>query len=92
MWQSYVTITQSVPQDTYSKELTEHLMSLMCRSRFANGSVAAGVARRAQGAMFRGSLPAIFDRLRGKECGPAAALPPRLLQRLATAVDAATGK
>lgn len=91
-WQSYMTNTQSVPHDTYARDLTEHLMSLMCRSRFANGSVAAGVARRAQGAMFRGNLPAIYDRLRGKECGPAASLPPRLMQRLATAVDAASGK
>jgi uncharacterized protein YjbI with pentapeptide repeats len=92
IWQSYMTITQSVPQDTFGKDLTEHLMSLMCRSRFANGSVAAGVARRAQGATFRGSLPAIYDRLRGKECAPATGLPPRLMQRLATAVDAASGK
>ncbi len=92
IWQSYVTITQAAPQDTYAKELTEHLMRLMCKSRFANGSVATGIARRAQGAMFRGSLPAIYDRLRGKECGPAAGLSPRLMQRLAAAVDTASGK
>lgn len=92
VWQSYLTITQSAPQESYAKDLTEHLMGLMCRSRFANGSVAAGVARRAQGATFRGSLPAVYDRLRGKDCAPAVGLSPRLMQRLAVAVDAATGK
>jgi uncharacterized protein YjbI with pentapeptide repeats len=92
VWQSYITITQSVPQDSYARDLTEHLMALMCRTRFSNGSVAAGVARRAQGATFRGSLPAVYERLRGKDCAPAAGLPPRLMQRLAAAVDSAAGK
>ena len=92
IWQSYITIAQSAPQDTYAKDLTDHLTSLMCKARFANGSVAAGVARRAQGAMFRGSLVGIYDRLRGRDCAPAAGLSPRLIQRLSAAIDSAAGK
>lgn len=91
-WTSYITATQSVAQEGYPKELTDHLMGLMCRARFSNGSVANGIAQRAQGAMFRGSLVAIYERLRSGNCPAAASMSPRLMQRMATSVDAATGK
>lgn len=92
IWQSYVTITQSVPQDSFAKDLTEHLTGLMCRARFGNGAVAAGIARRSQGAQFRGSLGGVYDRLRGKDCAASANMAPRLMQQLSAAVDTASGK
>lgn len=91
-WASYVTATQSVGQDGYPKELTDHLLGLMCRSRFGNGSVANGIAQRAQGATFRGSLVAIYDRLRSGNCPASSSMSARLMQRMATSVDASTGK
>lgn len=91
-WAAYVIATQAVSQDTYAKDLTDHLVAMMCRARYANGSVATGIAQRAQGAMFRGSLPAIYERLRGRDCPAAAALSPRLIQRLAAANEASTSK
>lgn len=92
IWQSYATLTQSALQEGYSKDLTDHLMTLMCKSRYASGSIATGVAQRAQGATFRGSLPAIYDRLRARDCPAAANVSLRLMQRLATTVDQAIGK
>jgi hypothetical protein len=92
IWQAYVTITQSAPQEAYAKDLTEHLMNLMCKARYGNGSIATGVAQRAQGAMFRGNLTAINDRLRTRDCPAAANMSPRLMQRLSTTVDQASGK
>lgn len=92
IWQSYATMTQTAQQESYTKDLTEHLMNLMCKSRYSNGAIATGVAQRAQGAMFRGNLPAIYDRLRTRDCPAAANMSPRLMQRLSTTVDLAIGK
>lgn len=92
IWQSYATITQSAPQEAYPKDLTDHLMTLMCKARYGNGSIATGIAQRAQGAMFRGNLSAINDRLRTRDCPAAANMSPRLMQRLSTTVDQASGK
>ncbi len=36
----------------------------MCKPRWSNGSVATGIARRAQAQQFRGDLVAIYDRLK----------------------------
>lgn len=91
-WASYMTATQSVTQEGYPKELTDHLMGLMCRARFGNGSVANGIAQRAQGATFRGNLVAIYDRLRNGTCPAAASMSPRVMQRMAGSVDAAASK
>ena len=91
-WQGLITASQAAQQEGYGKELTDHLLGLMCKSRYGNGSVASGIARRALGAQFRGSLAAVYERLRSRDCPASASLPPRVLQRLAAAVDSATGK
>ena len=91
-WAAYLTATQTSAQDTYPKDLTDHLINLMCRSRFASGSVANGIAQRAQGVQFRGNLAAIYQRLRGTDCPASAAIPPRLMQRMSAAVDTAAGR
>jgi uncharacterized protein YjbI with pentapeptide repeats len=91
-WQTYTALTQSAAQDSYARELTEHLAGMMCKARFGNGSVASGIAQRAQGAKFRGSLAVIYERLRGKDCPAALSVSPRLMQRLATAIDAPGGR
>ena len=91
-WQSLINITASSTQESYGKDLTEHLMSLMCKSRFANASVATGIAKRAQGGQFRGNISAINDRLRAKDCSASEAISQSLLQRLSTAVDTNMGR
>ena len=64
----------------------------MCKARFANASVATGIAKRAQGSLFRGSMAAIYERLRAGDCAASETMSPRLMQRLSTAVDSAAGK
>lgn len=89
-WATYVTASQAASPDTYAKELTDHLIILMCKARYGNGSVANGVAQRALGDRFRGNLQAVYQRLRGRDCPAAAALTPKLMQRLEVSVDAST--
>ena len=91
-WQSYLAITQGVAQEGYAKELTDHLASMMCKSRFANGSVATGIVQRGMGVVFRGNLGPLYERLRGKDCPAAAAMSPALMQRMSAAVDTGAGR
>jgi uncharacterized protein YjbI with pentapeptide repeats len=54
--------TQPAPAGDMKGPLTEYLKRLACRSRFADGSVAAGVVRRALGQAFRGDIVQINER------------------------------
>lgn len=74
--------------DTYKSSLTDYLAKLACRARFADGSVAAGIAKRAMGQGFKGDVPTIYQRLRASDCGASASLPARLMRDLASAADA----
>jgi len=89
LWQSLARPGEETPADDYKARLTGFLMRLVCRPRFADGAVAAGVARRAMAQGFRGDLMAIYERLRAPDCPAAAAVPQRLLRELAGAADAA---
>ena len=91
-WQSLVVLTSATAQDAHAKDLTEHLAGLMCKARFATATVATGIAKRAQGAQFRGNMAAIHDRLRGKDCTGGDGISAALLHRLSAAVDGATGR
>lgn len=77
--------------EAYALSLTDALASTMCKLRWPGGAYAVGVARRAQNQDFRGSVPAIYDRLRAADCTPGAGVPPLVLQNLATQADAARG-
>ena len=90
-WQSYITASQSAAQDSYSKDLTEHLTSLMCKTRFSSGSVATGIAQRAQNVMFRGQPPGGV-RPPAREGLPGSGRDlARLMQHMAATIDAALG-
>lgn len=78
--------------DGYRARLAEHLGRLACRSRFADGAVAAGVARRASGQGFKGDTGAVLDRVKAADCPASKSLPPRLLLDLAAAAEAAKGQ
>ena len=78
-------------QDSYKPRLTEHLAKLACKSRWSSGSVATGLARRAQGIEFKGDAIALFDRLRADECPASKTASRRVMRGLSTAVDIARG-
>lgn len=91
-WTSIAGITASAAQESYAKELSEHLVALACKPRFANGGIATGIAKRAAGASFRGTPTLISERLRAKDCAAAENISRRALERLAGSIDAAPAK
>jgi hypothetical protein len=93
LWQGYAKSAEAaVAEAGYKARLTEFLGRLMCRSRFAGGAVATGVARRSVARGFKGDMPAIYDKLRGSDCPASTAMSPRLMRDLATAADGARGQ
>ncbi len=88
-WQALATIAAPANSGDYRGELTNYLETLACKARWSNGSVAQGVARRANGPQFLGDLGAIYLRFSSvEECKPAEGISKRLMQGLASAVDA----
>ena len=93
LWQGLAKSSETGRRPTATRaRLTEYLARLMCRPRFADGAVAAGVARRAMAPGFKGDMPALYDRLKGADCPASAAMSPRLMRDLAAAADAARGQ
>jgi len=92
LWQGLVKAAEGLGADDYKGRLTEYLARLMCRARFADGAVAAGVVRRAMAPGFKGDMPALYVRLKSSECTAAPAVSPRLMRELAAAADAARGQ
>jgi uncharacterized protein YjbI with pentapeptide repeats len=87
-WQQMVQ-RRTVDPISYPAALTEHLTGLMCKPRWVQSSVAVGVAKRAQNPSFRGALPVVYARLRAEDCAGARNVPPRVLQQVSSAIDAA---
>lgn len=88
-WQGLAKSSETAMGDDYKARLTEYLARLSCRARFATGTVAAGVARRAMAPGFKGDTPAFYTRLKGTDCAAAGAISPRLMRALAAAAEAA---
>ena len=78
--------------ESYKARLTEYLVRLMCRSRFGDGAVATGVARRAMAQGFKGDMGSVYDRLKAADCQASTAAPQRVMRDLARATDAARGQ
>ena len=91
-WQGFVDAARSAANGAYRGQLTEHLARLMCRARWSSGSIASGIAIRAQASQFRGDMLVIYDRLKAKECPAGDGVPKRIMQRLTNAADAARDK
>ena len=87
IWGSYVTIARPAASENYGRDLTDHLVALMCKQRFANGAIATGVAKRAAIASFRGNRLLVYERLRAKDCAAGDTVARPLMQRLSAAVD-----
>jgi hypothetical protein len=90
-WQSFQAASAAFQPETYKYQLTEYLAKLQCKMRWSSGSVATGVARRAQGPQFRGDLAVIYDRLDAAECPASKSVPAKVLRDLGAAADAAGG-
>ena len=71
----------------YSVLLTDHLLRFMCHSRWSNGAVATGLAKRAQAPHFRGDIAAIHGRLKSRDCPASQTVAQKPLRELTVAVD-----
>lgn len=85
-WQALASSATTSPDKA---RLTDALMTLMCKARWSNGSVATGIARRAQSPQFRGDLVAIYDRLKSTDCPASGSVLSKVQKSLATAADIA---
>jgi len=89
-WRALIAATAASSQvSDYGAQLTLRLATAMCRPRFAQGSVATGVARRAQANTFRGDMISLYDRMRSPSCSAGQAVTPKVMRELTAAVDVA---
>jgi hypothetical protein len=92
LWLGFARASEAAMAEGYRARLTDYLSRLMCRSRFASGAVATGVARRAMTQGFKGDMPALYDKLKASDCPAAASMSPRIMRDLGAAADAARGQ
>jgi uncharacterized protein YjbI with pentapeptide repeats len=92
-WQSLMAGAQGDSTD-FRSSLTVFLEGLICKARWADGSVAHGVARRAKSNRFEGDMPAILLRLQSKDaqCRGASQVEASILLELAASVDERLGR
>jgi hypothetical protein len=88
-WQTLVKASEGAAAESYRARLTEHLGHLMCRPRFADGAVAAGIARRAMRPGFKGDTPALYERLNAFSCPASKTVGPAIMRDLGASADAA---
>ena len=88
-WQGLIAAATAAGSESYKGRVTDYLAKLMCKARWSNGSVATGVARRAQTPQFRGDLIAIYDRLKADDCPASKSVLPRVQRGLSAAADIA---
>jgi uncharacterized protein YjbI with pentapeptide repeats len=91
VWQNIAAASTQPSTEFYSPRLTDYLVRLQCKPRWSNGSVATGIARRAQAQQFRGDLIAIYDRLKADDCPASKTVLPKTLRDLSAAADLARG-
>jgi uncharacterized protein YjbI with pentapeptide repeats len=91
-WNSLARVSEAGMADGYRARITEQLARLICRPRFGDGAVAAGIARRAGEPGFKGDAAALYDRVKGADCPASATISPQIIRDLAAAADAARGQ
>ncbi len=90
-WQALSAAGSGALNDSYKLRITDYLGALACKARWNAGHVATGIAKRAQGQQFRGDMPALYDRIRARECPAADNIGRKALRDLASAVDNVRG-
>ena len=86
-WQSWLGASPPPPVDTYNYNLTSYLTKLMCSARWANGSIATGIARRAITQDFRGDVVAVYDGLRSSSCPARETTPAKVMRDLSARAE-----
>ena len=79
-------------RDGLRSRLTRYLGDLACRVRWADGAVATGLARRAQGETFTGEITTLYERLRSPTCPASLTITSSVLKSLAARADTARGR
>ncbi len=87
IWSNLAVASAKGMQENFKTRLTDHLGKLACKARWSTGSVATGLAKRAQGIEFKGDASALYDRLKVSDCPSATTMSQRALRSLAAAVD-----
>lgn len=90
-WSSMISASTAAMGDGYKQRLTDYLATLACKSRWQNGAVATGIAKRSLGIEFKGDLMVLADRLNADSCAGAKLIPRRVVRAIAAAVDVAKG-
>ena len=90
-WQGLASSGTQIDAEVYKGRLTDYLVRLMCRPRWANGAVATGIARRAQRQEFRGDLVQVYDRLASSSCPASKTVAAKTLKDLSAVADVARG-
>lgn len=75
--------------ETPQSRLTGYLARTMCKPRWSNGSIATGIARRAQAQQFKGDMVALYDSLKADTCPASKTVLPRVLKDFSYAADVA---
>ena len=92
-WRALQTIVRPGVVGDYSAELTQHLVAMACRTRWSNGAVAEGVARRALNGPFQGDLTALVANLAKRdECVGGGNMSKSMQTQLVNAVEAQNGR
>jgi uncharacterized protein YjbI with pentapeptide repeats len=89
-WQDLMKASQAAMPD-YRQRLTDYLAKMACKPRWNAGNVATGVARRALAPQFRGSVVALYDRLKSDECPASKTIASKVVKDLSMAADQARG-
>ena len=63
-WNSLARVSEAGMADGYGRVLPSSSPATICRARFGNGAVAAGIARRAGEPGFKGDAAALYDRVK----------------------------
>ena len=88
IWRSLQTIERPGIVTAYAPELTAHLVKLACRSRWSNGAVADGIARRALASRFQGNMTTLYASLaENTDCTGGRALDKTMKLSLQNAVE-----
>jgi uncharacterized protein YjbI with pentapeptide repeats len=87
-WSALLRASEAAMAEGYRTRLTVLLARLACSARFADGAVAAGLARRAASQAFKGEPGPLYERLKAADCPAIRNIPARLLLDLAAAIEA----
>lgn len=91
LWDRMTYSSTPAAPDLYKAQISDYLAKLQCRSRWNNGAIATGIARRALARQFRGDLLTIYDSLRADTCQASRTINAKVMRELSSAADILRG-